>query len=91
MTGCQCVDRCFVYPPFQPVTEWLWETAGQLVDPDRPGDFNQALMELGATVCTPREPSCRTCPVRPLCAAYRMTGQRNGQSDSRRVVIWHEI
>ncbi|KAF0291848.1 Adenine DNA glycosylase [Amphibalanus amphitrite] len=62
----------------KPVTDWLWKTAGQLVDPDRPGDFNQALMELGATVCTPREPACRTCPVRPQCAAYRLTGQRNG-------------
>ena len=33
-----------------------------LVDPSRPGDFNQALMELGATVCTPRGPQCLNCP-----------------------------
>ncbi|XP_043239904.1 adenine DNA glycosylase-like isoform X2 [Amphibalanus amphitrite] len=70
----------------KPVTDWLWKTAGQLVDPDRPGDFNQALMELGATVCTPREPACRTCPVRPQCAAYRLTGQRNGPVKSTSAV-----
>jgi len=34
----------------------------------RPGDFNQAMMELGATVCTPRAPACLTCPVVGLCA-----------------------
>jgi len=36
--------------------------AGQLVDSARPGDYNQAIMELGATVCTPRAPECRLCP-----------------------------
>ncbi len=35
------------------------------------GDFNQAMMELGATVCTPRAPSCLTCPVRRFCAAQQ--------------------
>ncbi len=37
----------------------------------RPGDFNQALMELGATVCTPRAPSCGSCPVAEACGARR--------------------
>ncbi len=45
------------------VASWL--------DPRRPGEFNQALMELGATVCIPREPLCRACPVRSLCCAHR--------------------
>jgi A/G-specific adenine glycosylase len=36
---------------------------------DRPGDLNQSLMELGATVCTPRSPACSRCPVAPPCAA----------------------
>ena len=48
--------------------EKTWHTAGQLLDPHRPGDSNQAMMELGATVCTPRGPSCLTCPVVELCA-----------------------
>lgn len=43
--------------------------AAALVDPQRPGEFNQALMELGATLCSPRAPACERCPVEPLCAA----------------------
>ena len=46
----------------------LWQQAEQLLDRERPGDFNQAMMELGATVCKPRGPSCLTCPVVQLCA-----------------------
>jgi A/G-specific adenine glycosylase len=41
--------------------------AKQLVDPAHPGDFNQALMELGATVCLPRNPQCAVCPVAADC------------------------
>jgi A/G-specific adenine glycosylase len=48
--------------------EELWQGANHLLDAKRPGDFNQAMMELGATVCTPRTPSCLTCPVVELCA-----------------------
>ncbi|KAI9326583.1 DNA glycosylase, partial [Zopfochytrium polystomum] len=46
-----------------------WKLAEDLVDPDRPGDFNQAMMELGATVCTPQNPSCQGCPVAAFCRA----------------------
>jgi len=48
--------------------EELWQAAEDLLDRRRPGDFNQAMMELGATVCTPRVPGCLTCPVVKLCA-----------------------
>lgn len=48
----------------------LWVLAESLVPDRRPGDFNQALMELGATVCTPRVPVCDACPLRALCRAY---------------------
>ena len=41
--------------------------AAQLVDPTHPGDFNQALMELGATVCLPRNPQCLVCPLVATC------------------------
>lgn len=44
--------------------------AKSLLDSDRPGDFNQALMEHGATVCTPKNPLCTTCPVQSWCKAY---------------------
>jgi A/G-specific adenine glycosylase len=48
--------------------EKIWQAAEDLLDRSRPGDFNQAMMELGATVCTPRAPSCLTCPVMELCS-----------------------
>jgi A/G-specific adenine glycosylase len=47
----------------------FWRAAAELLDRQRPGDFNQAVMELGATVCTPRAPACRRCPVVELCTA----------------------
>jgi len=47
----------------------LQSLAAQLLDPDRCGDFNQAVMELGATVCTPVRPKCDICPLESLCAA----------------------
>lgn len=54
----------------------LASLATLLCDPRRPGDSNQAMMELGATVCTPTSPKCDQCPLRPECAAHateRMT------------------
>jgi len=47
----------------------VWEEAARLVLGARPGAFNQALMELGATVCTPKQPSCESCPVADDCEA----------------------
>ena len=47
----------------------LQAVADRLLDPVRPGPFNEAVMELGATVCTPRNPACGRCPLRPVCAA----------------------
>ena len=43
------------------------QTAGRLLEQTRPGDFNQAMMELGATLCLPRNPLCLQCPVQKLC------------------------
>jgi A/G-specific adenine glycosylase len=54
-----------------PIAERLWALAERLVPRARPGDWNQALMELGATLCAPREPDCARCPIRPRCAAWR--------------------
>jgi A/G-specific adenine glycosylase len=48
--------------------EDLWTAAAVYLDRHRPGDFNQAMMELGATICAPRQPLCLTCPVHALCA-----------------------
>lgn len=49
----------------------LWQEAAALVRGPRPGDLNQAVMELGAVVCTPRAPRCDECPLRRRCAARR--------------------
>ena len=55
-----------------PLRRALWDLAGELVPERRPGDFNQALMELGATVCTPRAPRCDACPLARGCEARRL-------------------
>jgi A/G-specific adenine glycosylase len=46
------------------------ETADELLDEENPGDFNQAMMELGATICKPAAPSCERCPVSSFCIAF---------------------
>lgn len=56
--------------PRQPaIIKQLWARAAELVDPSNPGDFNSAMMELGATVCSPRQPACLLCPLRDRCVA----------------------
>lgn len=61
---------CIKDDPSKPkIREQLWQRAEDLLDPAHPGDFNQAMMELGATVCLPRNPLCLTCPVAGLCLA----------------------
>ena len=59
-----------------PVQAWLWETAARLLPRRKAGTFNQALMELGQTVCIPRQPMCLLCPVAAFCAA-RQHGMQN--------------
>jgi A/G-specific adenine glycosylase len=48
--------------------EPLWAAAQAMLSVERPGDFNQAMMELGATVCVPRQPKCGLCPVSRMCS-----------------------
>lgn len=48
----------------------LLALATELISRERPGDYNQALMDLGAAVCTPKNPKCALCPVADLCRAY---------------------
>jgi A/G-specific adenine glycosylase len=50
-----------------PQAKWFRDRATNLLDTQRPGDFNQAMMELGATVCLPQRPLCLHCPVQPFC------------------------
>jgi A/G-specific adenine glycosylase len=48
------------------------ELAGTLISHDRPGDFNEAMMDLGATVCQPRAPKCGECPLKGGCLAFEL-------------------
>ncbi len=54
----------------------LSDAAQTLLDPRHPGDFNQAMMELGATLCSPRDPACSLCPLAGDCLAHR-SGRQN--------------
>jgi len=53
------------------VQRWLWHVAERLVPTRGAGHFNQAIMELGATVCMARRPHCEQCPVTTFCRAYQ--------------------
>ena len=48
----------------------LWEFSSLLIERQSPRDFNQALMDLGAIICTPKKPSCSSCPLQNFCVAY---------------------
>jgi A/G-specific adenine glycosylase len=68
----------------------LHTRALQLVPRSKPGDFNQALMELGATLCTPRKPNCGACPVAPNCFARsgNHLPERHRRARAIRDVTW---
>jgi A/G-specific adenine glycosylase len=76
----------------------LWDLAGGLVPMRAPGDWNQALMELGATVCLPRSPRCDVCPVAKLCRArslgrpeaFPRAARRRATVRLRRAIVWIE-
>jgi A/G-specific adenine glycosylase len=53
------------------ITNRLWSRAEELLPAKHAGDFNSALMELGATICTVRNPQCDTCPVHRQCQAHK--------------------
>lgn len=58
------------------VRQRLRESAGRLIDPRQPGEFNQACMELGALICIPKDPRCTACPLQNHCEARRLGCQR---------------
>jgi len=63
------LDRIEADPREKIANEKLWARAKDILPGKRCGDFNSALMELGATLCTPRNPRCDECPVKEFCAA----------------------
>jgi A/G-specific adenine glycosylase len=70
-------------PTCGPLRTWLWRTAESLLPRRGVGEFNQAIMELGALVCTPTAPKCEECPLRRKCEARRLGLQ---ESIPRRLV-----
>jgi A/G-specific adenine glycosylase len=72
------------------VQKLLWEYSRELVPNQHPGDFNQAIMELGALICSPRQPRCPLCPWQSECVARKNGTQdllpvRRGMNRVRRV------
>ncbi len=64
-------------PSRGPEQRWLWAAAEALLPARQAGDFNQALMELGALVCTPAAPRCGDCPLAADCVARRLGRQES--------------
>jgi A/G-specific adenine glycosylase len=71
-------------------TKLLWQISEQLLHPDQPRDFNQALMDLGATLCTPKNPACLLCPWSQFCQAHRMNMQNELPISERRAAVPHK-
>jgi A/G-specific adenine glycosylase len=83
--------RRVLYRLFHPKNDKeLRPMANRLVPVLRPGYFNQALMELGATLCIPKEPRCPSCPIAAHCAT-RATGQRAERFRGTRPALSHDI
>ena len=59
----------------QKLTSSAWQWAERTIDRTRPGDHNQALMELGATICKPQIPACASCPLKAQCIAFATSSQ----------------
>lgn len=77
-------------PKSQPVQARLWQIAGDVMPQSRAGDFNQALMELGALVCLPSAPKCPSCPVAFHCAARRQ-GDPSAYPELKAGKRWLEV
>ncbi|MGC1788706.1 MAG: A/G-specific adenine glycosylase [Terriglobales bacterium] len=69
-------------------TPQLWQRAQAFLSHSRPGDFNQAMMELGATVCVPRQPRCLACPVQKWCATRGDVPAAKTPSRQKKRQIW---
>ena len=69
-------------------TPQTWRHAQELLAKSRPGDSNQAMMELGATVCVPRDPHCPLCPVAKWCVTQGESPRATRLSPQRKKEIW---
>ncbi len=79
------LSRLYDLPAPGPAT--LRGLAAALLPADRPGDFNQALMELGATICTPKRPACDACPIADRCVARDLGTQEQRPLPMKRAPV----
>ena len=63
--------------PLPKAKEEIWALAEKLTPSERPGDYAQAIMDLGATLCTPQKPACSLCPWQAACAAFKAGDQES--------------
>lgn len=69
----------------------LWELAAQNLPTGQAGDYNQALMDLGATICTPQRPSCQLCPLSEICQSRELGLQEARPVLAKRKSVPHHI
>jgi A/G-specific adenine glycosylase len=72
-------------------TAALWKTAEELLAADSPGDFNQAMMELGATICLPKAPLCLACPVQIFCKTRGHLASRGSKARQKKQQICYAL
>ncbi|HTO14330.1 MAG TPA: A/G-specific adenine glycosylase [Edaphocola sp.] len=63
------------------------ELIHHVFDPEFPADFNQAIMDLGATVCTPKKPNCSECPLKSKCKAFNLNLTESFPIKSKKLII----
>ena len=76
-------------PPAKAMDQ-LWRLSEQILDPQQPRDFNQAIMDLGATLCTRHRPACLLCPWQTHCTAYRQNLQSQLPMSETRAPLPHK-
>ena len=69
----------------------FWQQAQSLLDQSRSADFNQSMMELGALVCTPRQPKCNACPVKRWCATQGEAPRAAAAQSQSRKEAWYTL
>ena len=72
-------------------TPEVWAFAEDLLSPERPGDFNQAMMELGATICVPGEPKCPECSVARWCRTRGKLADVRKQQGTTKVTVFYAL
>jgi len=70
------------------ISKDMWQSAQSLLFKSRPADFNQALMEVGAIVCLPRQPKCDSCPIRKWCATKGEAPRTAPRQSQLRKEVW---